>query len=55
LSDELKVVSVDVKEKFETVIEAFDMVTERLDRHEQTEEEGFNRLEKDMSEIGKAS
>jgi predicted ATP-dependent endonuclease of OLD family len=29
------------------------MVTERLDRHEQTEEERFNRLENDMLEIGK--
>jgi hypothetical protein len=53
LSDELKVVLVDVKEKFHTVIEAFNMVTERLDRYEQAEEERFNRLENDMLEIGK--
>ena len=29
------------------------MVTERLDRYEQAEEERFNRLENDMLEIGK--
>ena len=42
-----------MKEKFDTVIEAFNMVTGRLDRHEQAEEERFNRLENDMLEIGK--
>jgi hypothetical protein len=35
----------DVKEKFDTVIEAFSMIKERLDRHEQAEEERFQRLE----------
>ena len=53
MSDELKIVLEDVKEKFDTVIEAFNMVTGRLDRQEQAEEEGFNRLENDMLEIGK--
>ncbi len=32
-SDELKIVLQDVKEKFDTVIEAFNMVKETLDRH----------------------
>jgi len=45
MSDELKIVLEDVKEKFDTVIEAFDMVKEKLDRHEQTEEERFQRIE----------
>ena len=53
MSDELKIVLEDMKEKYDTIIEAFNMVTERLDRHEQTEEERFNRLENDMLEIGK--
>jgi hypothetical protein len=41
VSDELKIVLEDVKEKFDTVIEAFNLVKEKLDRHEQTEEERF--------------
>ncbi len=45
MADELKIVLEDVKEKFDTVIEAFDMVKERLDRHEQAEEERFQRIE----------
>jgi len=53
MSDELKIVLEDVKEKYDNVIEAFNMVTGKLDRHEQTEEERFNRLENDMLEIGK--
>jgi len=32
-SDELKIVLEDVKEKFDTVIDAFNMVRETLDRH----------------------
>ena len=44
MSDELKIVLEDVKEKFDTVIEAFNMVKERLDRHEKAEEERFERL-----------
>jgi len=32
-SNELKIVLEDVKEKFDTVIEAFNMVKETLDRH----------------------
>jgi len=45
MSDELKIVLEDVNEKFDTVIEAFNMVKERLDRHELAEEERFQRLE----------
>jgi len=44
MSDELNIVLEDVKEKFDTVIEAFNMVKERLDRHEKAEEERFERL-----------
>jgi len=45
MADELKIVLEDVKEKFDTVIGAFEMVKERLDRHEQAEEERFQRIE----------
>jgi hypothetical protein len=45
MSDELKIVLEDVKEKFDTVIEAFNMVKEKLDRHEQAEEERFQKVE----------
>ena len=45
MSDELKIVLEDVKGKFDTVIEAFNMVKERLDRHEQAEGERFGRVE----------
>ena len=41
MSGELKIVLEDVKEKFDTVIDAFNMVKERLDRHEQGKEERF--------------
>jgi hypothetical protein len=37
MSDQLKIILQDVKEKFDTVIEAFKVVKERLDRHEQAE------------------
>jgi hypothetical protein len=52
MSDELKIVLEDVKEKFDTVIEAFNMVSERLDRHEQAEEEGLERIESRLIELG---
>jgi len=48
MSDELKIVLEDVKEKFDTVTMAFNMVTERLDRHEQAEEERFQRLDTEL-------
>jgi len=44
-SDELKIVLEDVKEKFDLVIEAVNGVNEKLDRHEQAEEERFQRIE----------
>lgn len=44
MSDELKVVLEDVKGKFDTVIEAFNMVKERLDRHEKASDGRFKRL-----------
>ena len=44
MSDELKIVLEDVKSKFDTVIEAFNMVRERLDRHEKAVAERFERL-----------
>jgi ABC-type Fe3+-citrate transport system substrate-binding protein len=52
MSDELKIVLEDVKEKFDTVIEAFNMVSERLDRHEQAEEERLERIESRLIELG---
>lgn len=51
MSDELKIVLEDVKEKFDTVIEVFNMVNEKLDRHEQAEEERFQRLESEVLSI----
>jgi len=45
---QLKIALQDVKEKFDTVIEAFNMVNEKLDRHEQAEEERFQRLESEV-------
>ena len=45
MSDELKIVFEDGKEKFDLVIEAVNGVNERLDRHEQVEEERFQRIE----------
>ena len=51
MSDELKIILEDVKEKFDTVIEAFNMVKEKLDRHELTEEERFQRLEGEVLSI----
>jgi ABC-type Fe3+-citrate transport system substrate-binding protein len=52
MSDELKIVLEDVKEKFDTVIGAFNMVSERLDRHEQAEEERLERIESRLIELG---
>ena len=48
MPDELKIVLEDVKEKFDLVIEAVNGVNERLDRHEQAEEERFHRLENEV-------
>ncbi|MBM4305226.1 MAG: hypothetical protein FJ123_00675 [Deltaproteobacteria bacterium] len=45
---QLKIALQDVKEKFDTVIEAFNMVNEKLDRHEQAEEKRFQRLESEV-------
>ena len=52
MSDGLKIVLEDVKEKFETVIEAFNMVSESLDRHEQAEKERLERIESRLIELG---
>jgi len=52
MSDELKIVLEDVKEKFDTVIEAFNMVKEKLDRHEQAEEERFQKVEGTLDRHG---
>ncbi len=51
MSDELKIVLEDVKEKFDMVIETFNMMTGRLDRHEQAEEERFQRLDTELLTI----
>jgi hypothetical protein len=42
----------DVKEKFDTVIEAFNTVKERLDRHEQAQEERLERIKTRLIELG---
>ena len=52
MSDELKIVLEDVKEKFDTVIEAFNMVKEKLDRHEMAQEERLERIESRLIELG---
>ena len=52
MSDELKIVLEDVKEKFDTVIDAFNMVKERLDRHEKAQEEHHERIESRLIELG---
>ncbi len=52
MSDELKIVLEDVKEKFDTVIEAFNTVKERLDRHEKVQEERLERIESRLIELG---
>jgi hypothetical protein len=52
MSDELKIVLEDVKEKFDTVIEAFNMVKERLDRNEKAREERLERIESRLIELG---
>ena len=49
-SDELKIVLEDVKEKFDTVIEAVNMVRETLERHEQKNDEQFKKI--DMEFLG---
>ncbi len=49
-SDELKIVLEDVKEKFDTVIEAVNMVRETLERHEQKNDEQFKKI--DMGFLG---
>jgi len=45
MSDELKIVLEDVKEKFDLVIEAVNGAKERLDRHEAGQEERLQRIE----------
>ena len=52
MSDELKIVLEDVKEKFDTVIEAFNTVRERLDKHEKAQEERFERVESRLIALG---
>ena len=52
MSDELKIVLEDVKEKFDTVIEAFNTVKERRDRHEKAQEEQLERIESRLIELG---
>ena len=52
-SDELRIILEDVKEKFDIVIETVNMTNERLDRHENTEEERSSRLETKILAIKK--
>ncbi len=51
MSDELKIVVDDVKEKFDLVIEAVNGVNERLDRHEAAEEQRLEKIEKRLEKI----
>ncbi len=52
MSDELKIVLESVNQKFDTVIEAFNMVKEKLDRHEEAQEERLERIESRLIELG---
>ena len=42
----------DVKERFDTVIESFNTVKERLDRHQRAQEERLERIESRLIELG---
>ena len=53
MSDELKIVLEDVKEKFDPVIEAVNGVSERLDRHEGAQEERLQRIEDRLTVLQK--
>ncbi len=51
MSDELKIVLEDVKEKFDFVIKAVNGVNERFDRHEAAQKQRLEKIEKRAEEI----
>ena len=53
MSDEVKIVLEDVKEKFDLVIEAVNGVSERLDHHEAAQEERIQRIEDRLTVLQK--
>jgi len=52
-SGELKIVLEDVKEKFDTVIDAVHMVRVTVERHEQKNDEQFKKIDMEFLEIKK--
>jgi archaellum component FlaC len=51
MSDELKIVLEDVDEKFDTVIEAFNLVRENLDRSRDENKQEHEELRKDILDL----
>ncbi len=52
-SDELKIVLEDVKEKFDTVIDAVNMVRETLERHKEENQEEHEELKNEITLLRK--
>ncbi len=51
MSDELKIVLEDVKEKFDTVIEGIQMINEKLDRHIEENQKEHEKFETGLLEL----
>ncbi len=51
MSDELKIVLEDVKEKFDTVIESIQMINEKLDRHIKENHKEHEKFETGLFEL----
>lgn len=51
MSDELKIVLEDVKEKFDTVIEGIHMINEKLDRHIKENRKEHEKFETGLLEL----
>ncbi len=50
-SEDLRIILEDVKEKFDTVIKAVNMVGEKLDRHAEENRNEFDEVKKDILEL----
>ena len=50
-SDDLRIILEDVKEKFDTVIEAVNMVGEKVDRHAEENRNEFDEVKKEILEL----
>ena len=50
-SEDLKIILEDVKEKFDTVIEAVNMVGEKFDRHAEDNRNEFNEVKRELLEL----